>query len=200
MDITFFESASDLEAWLEEHHDTAKELHVGFYKTSASKSRITYAEAVDLALRFGWIDGVRRRVDDDRYTNRFTPRKPKSNWSNVNIKRANELIDLGLMRPAGLKAFEARDQQKSGQYSFENGDPKLSDTYAEQFRANEPAWEFFQSQAPSYQRTVSWWVMSAKHEETRQRRLAALIESSANRRRLSQFVSPGRRDANKRND
>jgi uncharacterized protein YdeI (YjbR/CyaY-like superfamily) len=178
MDVKFFQLSSDLRHWLEEHHDRTTELWVGFYRKDSGKAGITYAEALDEALCFGWIDGVRKRLDDDSYTNRFTPRKPRSNWSEVNIKRAAELIRLGLMQPAGLKAFEARDEARSTQYSYEERTRGLDAAYEQRFRANPRAWDFFQVQPPSYRKTAGWWVMSAKREETRLKRLATLIDDS----------------------
>lgn len=192
-DSTYFESPDEFRRWLAEHHATATELQVGLYKKGASRTGITWKQAVDQALCFGWIDSVGKRVDDERYTIRFTPRKPKSNWSTINIKRVGELTELGLMQPAGLAAFQARDAEKSRQYSYEERDRPLDPVYEEQLRANAPAWDFLQAQAPSYQRAANWWIMSAKREDTRLKRLATLIEDSANVRRLPQFVSPSRR-------
>jgi uncharacterized protein YdeI (YjbR/CyaY-like superfamily) len=178
----YFSSAERFRQWLEKHCATATELWVGFYKKSSGQPSITYPEALDEALCFGWIDGIRKAVDESRYTIRFTPRKPGSIWSNVNIKRANELIASGRMAPAGLAAFEARTAEKSGVYSYENRPRQLTAEYEKTFRANAKAWEYFQSQAPHYQRTACAWVMTAKMEETRLRRLATLIEDSANER------------------
>jgi len=176
---TYFATPSAFRRWLEEHHQTAQELWVGFYKTSSGKPSITWPEAVDQALCFGWIDGVRKGIDDASYTIRFTPRKPQSIWSAVNVKRAQELARLGLMRPAGLKAFEERDQKKSGLYSYEQRKgSQLDPAYEQQFKANKQAWEFFQSKPPSYQQPAIWWVMSARQEETRRKRLVRLIEDS----------------------
>jgi len=176
---TFFATPTAFRTWLEEHHQTAQELWVGFYKTSSGKPSITWPEAVDQALCFGWIDGVRKGIDDASYTIRFTPRKPQSIWSAVNVKRAQELARLGLMSPAGLKAFEERDQKKSGVYSYEQRkSSQLDPAYEKQFKANKKAWDFFQSKPPSYQQPAIWWVMSAKQEETRLKRLARLIEDS----------------------
>jgi uncharacterized protein YdeI (YjbR/CyaY-like superfamily) len=176
---TFFATPSAFRTWLEEQHKTAQELWVGFYKTSSGKPSITWPEAVDQALCFGWIDGVRKGIDDASYTIRFTPRKPQSIWSAVNVKRAQELARLGLMHPAGLKAFEERDQKKSGLYSYEQRkSSQLAPAYEKQFKANKKAWDFFQSKPPSYQQPAIWWVMSAKQEETRLKRLARLIEDS----------------------
>jgi uncharacterized protein YdeI (YjbR/CyaY-like superfamily) len=185
MDPIFFRSASDLRDWLERNHATTTELWVGFYKKSAAQNGITYPEAVDQALCYGWIDGIRKGIDASAYTNRFTPRKRRSTWSAVNIKRVGELTDLGLMHPSGLAAFNNRDPDRAGLYSFEASNRDLPEEYKEQFRANQPAWDFFQSQPPGYRKTASWWVISPKKEETRQKRLATLIEDSANARRLA---------------
>jgi uncharacterized protein YdeI (YjbR/CyaY-like superfamily) len=185
MDPHYFTSAAKFRQWLEKNHATATELLAGFYKKSSGKPSITYQEALDEALSFGWIDGIRKSVDENRYTIRFTPRKPGSIWSNVNIKRANELSALGRMGLAGLAAFEARKAEKSGVYSYENRPRQLSAEYEKIFRTNKQAWAYFQSQAPYYRRTASAWVMTAKKEETRLRRLATLIEDSAQRRRIA---------------
>jgi uncharacterized protein YdeI (YjbR/CyaY-like superfamily) len=184
MNPRYFISPIKFHQWLERHHATSTELLVGFYKKSSGKPSITYQEALDEALCFGWIDGIRKTVDEERYTIRFTPRKASSNWSNVNIKRVKELIALGRMMPAGLAAFEARKAEKSGVYTYENRPQQLCSEYEKQFRANKQAWKFFLTQAPYYQRTASAWVMTAKKEETRLRRLATLIEDSAQGRRL----------------
>src|SRR5215471_20711767 len=191
--LTFFATPSAFRNWLEEHYDTAQELWVGFYKKSSGKPSITWPEAVDQALCFGWIDGVRKGIDDTSYTIRFTPRKPQSIWSAVNVKRAQELARLGLMRPAGLKAFEERDQKKSGIYSYEQRkSSQLDPAYEQQFKANKQAWEFFQSKPPSYQQPAIWWVMSAKQEETRRKRIARLIEDSAHGRTIPPLTRPTR--------
>ncbi|HEV2582449.1 MAG TPA: YdeI/OmpD-associated family protein [Ktedonobacteraceae bacterium] len=189
----FFASPSELRAWFEQNHETTRELLVGFYKTSSGKPSITWPESVDQALCFGWIDGVRKSIDDTSYTIRFTPRKPRSNWSSVNIKRIGELIELGLVQPAGLKVFNERDQQKSGLYSYEQRKAiKLDPAYEEQLRANTKAWEYFQSRPPSYQQPAILWIMSAKQEETRLRRLATLIECSEQGRTISPLTRPTR--------
>lgn len=184
MDVTFFESSTELRKWLGKNHDKSKELWIGFYKKSSGRAGITYPEAVDQALCFGWIDGIRKRVDETSYMNRFTPRRPRSNWSAVNIKRFGELTKLGLVHSSGLSAFKARDQARSGQYSYEQRPANLAARYAARFRENEQAWEFFSAQSPSYRRTATWWVMSAKKEETRLRRLDVLIDDSNNGRKL----------------
>jgi uncharacterized protein YdeI (YjbR/CyaY-like superfamily) len=182
----FFATPTEFRIWLEEHHDKSQEVLVGFYKRSSGRPSITWPEAVDEALCHGWIDGVRKGIDDVSYTIRFTPRKPRSNWSTVNINRVGELTRLGLMRPAGLKAFEERDLKKAGVYSYEQRKgSKLEPKYEEQMQANPKAWEFFQSQPPSYQQAASWWVISAKKEETRLKRLARLIEDSEHGRSIA---------------
>jgi uncharacterized protein YdeI (YjbR/CyaY-like superfamily) len=181
----FFADASELRTWLERHHADAPELLVGFHKKRSGRTSITWSEAVDEALCFGWIDGVRRRIDDDSYTIRFTPRRPQSTWSAVNIRRAQELRRTGRMRPAGLRAFEARADERSAIYSYEQRrDATLQPDQQRRFRANRRAWEFFNAQPPSYRRTASWWVVSAKRDETRARRLDTLIRDSAEGRRI----------------
>jgi len=178
----FFATPAEFRAWLDEHHATETELLVGFYKKGSGKPSITWPESVDEALCHGWIDGVRRSLGDEAYTIRFTPRKKRSVWSNVNIRRAGELIAEGRMRPAGLAAFEARTGERSGVYSFEQKDQEkvvFSEAQARQFQADAKAWDFFQAQPPWYRRTATWWVISAKKEETRAKRLATLIADSA---------------------
>lgn len=175
---SFFKNQSSFHKWLEKNHGKLNELTVGFYKVNSGKSSITYKEALDEALCFGWIDGIRKSIDEKSYTIRFTPRNPKSIWSAVNIKRVNELKDLRLMQPAGLKVFEERDVKKSNLYSFERENVKLTGLYEKQFRKNKKAWEFFKSQPPSYRKPVLWWIMSAKQEETRLKRLDTLIADS----------------------
>jgi uncharacterized protein YdeI (YjbR/CyaY-like superfamily) len=189
----FFRSGAEFRTWLEKNHDRQTELLVGFYKKSADKGWITYEEALDEALAFGWIDGVRRSVDDQRSTIRFTPRRPKSNWSLKNIRRVGELKRLGRMAPAGLAAFERRDRSEAGTYSFEQAKPKLGPDLERRFRRNRKAWRFWETQPPGYRKTATWWVVSAKREETRLRRLDALIEDSSKGRRLAQLTSPTRR-------
>jgi uncharacterized protein YdeI (YjbR/CyaY-like superfamily) len=194
MDVKFFASPAELRAWFEENHDRAQELWVGFHKKATGRPSITWPEAVDQALCFGWIDGIRKRVDDASYTNRFTPRRPGSTWSAVNVKRVGELSALGLMRPAGLAAFNRRDEARTNLYSFEQASVALDAAYEQTFRANGPAWDYFQSQPPSYRRTAIWWVMSAKKEETRLRRLATLIDDSEQGRRLAHLSRPPKPD------
>lgn len=188
MKVTFFKSSADFRKWLEKHHADSQELWVGYYKKGSGKPSITWPESVDEALCFGWIDGIRKSVDDISYTIRFTPRKARSTWSVVNINRVQALIEDGKMQPAGLKAFQDRKEDKSGIYTYEQKDKKLDDKYEKKFKANKKAWEFFQSQPPWYQRTVSWWVISAKKEETRLKRLDQLISDSAEGRTIAQLT------------
>jgi uncharacterized protein YdeI (YjbR/CyaY-like superfamily) len=189
---TFFATPSDLRAWLEAHHDSAQELWVGFYKKGSGRPSITWPEAVDEALCFGWIDAVRKGIDETSYTIRFTPRKLRSIWSAVNIERADELTRLGRMRPAGLEAFVARAGERSGIYSYEQKRATLAEAQERQFRANAPAWEYFQAQPASYRRTAIWWVISAKREETRHKRLATLIKDSAQGRTIRPLTRPAK--------
>ena len=189
MKPTFFATPADFRRWLEKNHDRVSELLVGFYKKGSGKPSITWPESVDEALCFGWIDGVRRTIDEESYSIRFTPRRARSIWSNVNTKRVAELTKQGRMHDAGHAAFKARDPKRSGIYSFEQRkkDQKLGAAYVKKLKANKKAWEFFQSQAPYYRRMASLYVMSAKKEETRLRRLEALIEDSAAGRRIGQL-------------
>ncbi|HET9983341.1 MAG TPA: YdeI/OmpD-associated family protein [Longimicrobiales bacterium] len=187
---TFFATPAEFRAWLERNHDTVRELLVGFYKKGSGRPSITWPESVDEALCFGWIDGVRKSIDAESYTIRFTPRKAGSIWSAMNTKRAAELIELGRMRPAGLAAFEKRDERKTNRYSFEREHVELDAAQQERFRANARAWAFFQAQAPSYRKVATWWVVSAQREATREKRLATLIADSEAGRR----IGPLRRD------
>ncbi len=180
MKPAYFPTPAAFRKWLETNHASATELLVGFYKKDSGKASITWPESVDQALCFGWIDGVRRRIDDVSYSIRFTPRKPTSNWSAINIARVEELTKLGLMRPAGLRAFEQRREDKSAIYAYENAVRTLDPADEKTFRANRKAWQFFNAQAPWYRRVCIYWVTSAKKEETRARRLATLIHDSAN--------------------
>ncbi len=188
MKPVFFPSPSDWHAWLEEHHETHQELLVGFHKKDSGKPSITWPEAVDGALCFGWIDGVRESLNETSYVIRFTPRRPRSIWSAINIKRVAELTKLGLMRPAGMQAFEKRTGDRSEIYAYEQRKgAKLSAAYEKKFRANKRAWKFFQAQPPWYRRTASWWVISAKKEETRLKRLAQLIDDSEHERTIREL-------------
>ncbi len=186
---TFFPSAAALRRWLERHHATTRELWVGVHKRHTLRPSITWPQLVDQVLCFGWIDGVRKRLDEDRYAIRITPRKPGSSWSAVNLRRIKQLTRLGLMAPAGLAAFRKRDRKKAG-YSYEERPAGLTGTYARALKANASAWTFFRAQPPWYRRTVSFWIMSAKREETRLRRLAQLIKDSAGGRRVGMLARP----------
>lgn len=182
---TFFATPAELGAWLAEHHATASELWVGFHKKGSGRPSVTWPEAVDEALCVGWIDGVRKGIDEHRYTIRFTPRKPRSIWSAVNLARVPELTAAGRMRPAGLEAFARRSEVRSSVYSYEQKDAAtLEAAHEQRFRADPAAWEFFRSQAPWYRRAATWWVVSAKRAQTREKRLAQLVEDSAHGRRI----------------
>ncbi len=188
----FFENPAAFRAWLEANHETAPELILAFRRRSTGLPTITWREAVDVALCFGWIDGVRRSLDETAYTNRFTPRRARSIWSAVNIKRVAELEAAGLMTAAGRRAFDARRADRMTVYSHEQAvPPRLDEAFTERFRAESAAGlEWFEKQASSYRRQVSHWVMSAKKPETRERRLALLIADSAESRRVGQFRRP----------
>jgi uncharacterized protein YdeI (YjbR/CyaY-like superfamily) len=187
----FFKSGSDFRTWLERHHSKRSELLVGLYKTASGRGGTTYKQALDQALCYGWIDGVRKNVDTNSYSIRFTPRKPKSHWSLVNIKRVSELKALGLMHRAGLEAFDRRDEARTINYSYELSAADLGPAYEKKFKTNPKAWAFFESQARSYRRVAKFFVMSAKKEETRDRRLALLIADSARGRRIG-ITTPGK--------
>ena len=187
-DVLIFPSARELRTWFEENHDTAADLWVGYYKKGVPKTSVPYLEAVDEALAFGWIDGVTYRISDEVYTNRFSPRRKGSNWSVANVRRVGELMEEGRMHPAGIAAFEARREDRTGVYSYENRPADLPSAYLKQLRANAEAWRFWQAQTPSYRRGATWWVVSAKLEETRQRRLDTLIADSADGQRIKQML------------
>jgi len=190
----FFETPAAFRAWLEENHETASELVVGFYKRASGKKSITWPQSVDEALCFGWIDGVRRSLGDHAYTIRFTPRKSTSNWSAINVARVADLTKLGRMRPAGLRAFDARKPEKTAIYAFERKKTATLTTAQEKrLRANRKAAAFFDAQPPWYQPTVIHWVISAKREETRERRLSILIRDSAAGRTVPPLTRPTRK-------
>jgi uncharacterized protein YdeI (YjbR/CyaY-like superfamily) len=189
----FFERPEELRSWLEENHETAPDLWVGFYKKAAGKPSITWSQAVDEALSFGWIDSLAKGIDEHSHRLRFTPRRPGSTWSKVNIAKVAKLAAEGRMRPAGLRAFEARSEERSGTYSFEQENVAFTPEQEAIFRAAREAWDFFAAQAPSYRKAVTWWVIGAKKEETRTRRLGVLIEHSAAREKVPQFAPRPRR-------
>jgi uncharacterized protein YdeI (YjbR/CyaY-like superfamily) len=185
---THFGSPADFRAWLKAHHRTATALLVRLWKTHAAEHGLTYIQALDEALCFGWIDGVRRRIDADSFSIRFSPRKARSIWSRVNVAHVERLTRAGRMTRPGLAAFAARTANRTGIYSFEQAPRKLAPEYLALFRANTVAWTYFQARPPWYQRTSSFWVMSAKREETRARRLAILIACSAQRTAIHELA------------
>lgn len=181
----FFPTLADWHGWLEKNHADCEELWVGFYKRDSGRPSITWPESVDGALCFGWIDGLRKNIDSHSYKIRFTPRKPKSIWSAINIKRTKELSKLSLMHPAGQAAFEKRDGDRSAIYAYEQRkSAKLPPDFEKQFRANATAWKFFQSRPPWYRRTSTYWVVSAKKQDTRLKRLGILIDCSARKQNI----------------
>jgi uncharacterized protein YdeI (YjbR/CyaY-like superfamily) len=184
----FFKNQQAFRDWLEKHHHIEEALLVGFYKVGSGKPSMTWPESVDQALCFGWIDGVRKSIDDISYSIRFTPRKAKSTWSSVNIKRATELIAKGQMQTAGLQAFERRETQNSSIYSYEQRDVELPEPYSGTLRKNKAASTYFHAQPPSYRKAACWWVISAKKEETRLKRLNTLIELSQQGQQIPQFL------------
>ena len=180
----YFASAAEFRKWLAAHHAKEKELLVGFHKRESGKPSMTWSESVDQALCFGWIDGVRRRVDDERYTIRFSPRRTTSIWSAINIAKVKELTARGLMKPAGLKAYEARDEKRSAIYAYENRPREFDEARTRLFRRDKAAWAFFQAQPPGYRKLAAFYVMSAKKDETRDSRMARVIAASAAGKRI----------------
>ena len=183
-DVIHFRTARAWRTWLETHHRTATEAWVGFYRKDSGEGGITYAEALDESLCFGWIDGIRKKVDATSYTNRFTPRKPGSYWSDVNTRRAQQLIAEGRMAAPGLAAFQARDSKRTARYSFERASAVFDPGQLAVFRKNRKAWAFFEAQPPSYRKVATWFVISAKQATTRVRRMETLIAKSAAGQRL----------------
>ena len=181
---TFFESQDEFRQWMESHHEKETELIVGFYKVDSGKPSMNWSQSVDQALCFGWIDGIRKSIDKESYSIRFTPRRSTSNWSAININKMEELTKAGLMKPAGLKAFSLRKENKSVIYTHGNGTVFLDSNYEKQFRENKIAWDFFKKQAPSYQKAIMRWILSAKQEKTRQSRLEKTIKESGKQKRV----------------
>jgi len=175
----FFPTQKHLRKWFTKNHKKEKELWVGFYKVATRKPTVTWSQAVDEAICFGWIDGIRKSLDEESYCNRFTPRKPTSNWSAINIKKVEELTKLGLMKPEGLHAFSLRKENHSIVYSYENHSVEFEKSYEKKFKSNNKAWKYFQSMATSYKKITARWVMSAKQESTRLKRLNELINNCA---------------------
>ena len=188
MKPTFFRTPAEFREWLEKHHATTNELWIGYYKKDSGKPSLTWSESVDEALCYGWIDGIRKSIDDISYKIRFTPRKPGSIWSDVNIKRAQALIEQGQMQSAGLNAFRVRRENKSGVYSYEQRSVELKEPYNRLLKKNKSAWNFFQAQPASYRKAVSWWIISAKQEETRLKRLEKLTAYSVQGQRLPELT------------
>ena len=184
MTPTFFPTPADLRKWFRTHNATATELWIGFYKVGRGKPSVTWPESVDEALCCGWIDGIRKTIDEDSYKIRFTPRRPRSVWSAVNIKRVKVLSDEKRMLPAGRKAFEARRENRSGIYSYEQRPQDLPQPYLGEMKRNKAAWAFFAAQPPSYRKVMTWFILSAKREETRLQRLKKLIDVSATGKRM----------------
>ncbi|MFA7361324.1 MAG: YdeI/OmpD-associated family protein [Candidatus Kapaibacterium sp.] len=185
MSPVFFENQAEFRKWLKANHKKETELIVGFYKKDSGKFNMSWSDAVDEALCFGWIDSTRRSIDEISYCNRFTPRKKSSNWSAINIAKVEELMKAGKMMPAGLEAFSFRKEEKSKVYSFENDTIELSPFLEREFKKHKAARDFFLKQAPSYQRIVVHWIMSAKKEETRFGRLEKMIKYSEEGKRIS---------------
>lgn len=183
--MIFFKTQDDFREWLESHHETETELIVGFYKVDSGKPSMSWSQSVDQALCFGWIDGVRRSIDKESYCIRFTPRRITSNWSAINIKKIEGLTKAGLMKPAGLKAFGLKKENKSEIYSYENETTLLDSNYEIRFRENQIAWEFFMKQALSYRKAILRWIMGAAQEKTRQSRLEKTIKESEQQRRVT---------------
>ncbi len=178
-DVLFFATPDELRAWFDANHETADELWLGYHKKRTGRPTITWSEAVDEALCVGWIDSVRYSLDDDRSAQRFTPRRPGSTWSAINVRKVAELTAQGRMRPAGIAAFEARDPEKTEIYSYERESAALTAEETALLRGNEAAWTDWQRRPQSYRRTITYWIVSAKKPETRARRLDAMIEASA---------------------
>lgn len=184
MKATFFANQEDFRTWLEQNHESESELLVGYYKVGTKKPSMTWSESVDQALCFGWIDGVRRSIDDESYCIRFTPRKKNSIWSAINIEKMEKLTQLGLVKPAGLKAYSYKTEKNSYNYSYERALGQLTTAQITLFKRNEQAWEFFNKQAPSYQKVILHWITSAKQDKTQLSRLEKLIASSSKGERL----------------
>ncbi len=182
--MTFFENQWKFREWLQLNHNKATELIVGYYKIKSGKPTMTWSESVDQALCFGWIDGIRRKVDEDSYCIRFTARKPNSIWSAINVEKVKALTVAGLMKPEGLKAYAYLDENKSKIYSYETRIAELDLRYTQQLQNDALAWDFFSTQAPSYRKQIIDWIMSAKQEKTQQARVEKLISASRSQKRL----------------
>jgi uncharacterized protein YdeI (YjbR/CyaY-like superfamily) len=192
-DVQFFPSPDAFSAWLDRHHETAAQVWVGYHRKSTGRPSLTWEQSVDEALCFGWIDGIRKGLDAETYTIRFTPRRRTSTWSAVNLRRVPELIAAGRMRPAGLRAYEERDRRRDASYAYENRPQSLAPEYEAAFAANEAAWAWFAAQPQGYRRSATYWVMSARQEATRWRRLGQVIDAAAAGRRAGALTPPGAR-------
>jgi uncharacterized protein YdeI (YjbR/CyaY-like superfamily) len=188
MKPVFFPAPADLRKWFDENHTSERELWVGFYKKGSGEPSVTWPESVDEALCTGWIDGIRKSLDARRYVIRFTPRKPRSIWSAINVRRVEALSRENRMRPAGLAAFATRQENRTGVYSYEKRPSRLPEPHRSALRKNAKAWVYFEAQPGSYKRAAIWWVVSAKKQATRSKRLAKLIAHSARGRRIPQFT------------
>ena len=189
MNPTFFDSPPKFRAWLLRNHDNHDELWVGYYKKASGIPSITWPESVEQALCFGWIDGIRKSIDETRYMIRFTPRRPTSHWSRVNLETMQRLIADQQVQPSGMAAYERRTEKRSQRYSFEQSKAELPKEYQKRFRSEAEAWKYFQQLAPSYRKASTWWVISAKRKETQLRRLDKLIQHSAQGEKLPQLIS-----------
>jgi len=187
MKPTFFKNIFELREWLSKNHAIKKELWLGYFKKKSPKYNFSWSESVDELICYGWIDGLRKTIDKERYMIRITPRRPSSNWSAVNIEKANKLIKQNLMKEAGLKAFKLRLEKKSKVYSFEKTTAELSEEFQNVFKKNKQAWSFYNSLSQSIKKQCNWWIMSAKKEETRLKRFRILMEYSNKKEKIPQF-------------
>jgi uncharacterized protein YdeI (YjbR/CyaY-like superfamily) len=184
-EIVFFKNQGELHVWFEKNYNNAKELWLGYYKKNSGIANISWQQSVDEALCFGWIDGIRKTIDEKSYKIRFTPRNPKSTWSQVNINKMKEFIKHGLVKPEAIKAFENISEKQINQYSFEQKSISLHENYEAEFKLNKNAWEYFESMPPSYKKPAIWWVMSAKQTETQRKRLSILIHDSEQKQKIA---------------
>lgn len=178
MKVKHFSSQSDFRKWLERNHNKKTELYVGFHKVKTGKPSMNWSQSVDQALCFGWIDGIRKSIDTESYCIRFTPRKLSSNWSEINLKKVDELTKQGLMMESGLEIYRNRKEEKTKIYSFENRPKKFSEEIENKFKANKDAWDIFNKKPPSFRKMMTFWIMSAKQEKTRYARLEKLIKGN----------------------
>ncbi len=183
-EVSVFPDKAAFRRWMDEHHADAAELWVGYYRKGSGRTSISYADAVDIGLAYGWIDGLTYGIDDEVHANRFTPRRPRSNWSAINVGRMQALMAAGEAHPAGIAAFDARTPERTGVYSYENAPRDLPAEYRAALEDNAEAFRFWEGQSPSYRRAATYWVVSAKRPETRDRRLRMLVEDSAAGRRV----------------